>query len=116
MNGYEHLMCTKTSTFDYLAIENTDEAALRFYCRYGHVFLHIQRSEYGFDYTLYSRDFKNIDGGNLDVDEIETSTAEAAAIIVEMHGCDAEKVTFTNISWLLNKVYMKEEVKQNESV
>ena len=59
----------------------SDEAAWQL----GHrEYLTLQRTDSGFDYTIYSKNFKLMDGGQLDAPEL--TMKEAREQILEMHG------------------------------
>ena len=56
-------------------------------------YLHIQRTDSGFDYTIYDKDtLALLDGGQLDKPDIHISTA--CVEICELYGLDSYKVTY----------------------
>ena len=62
-------------------------------------YLHIQRTDSGFDYTLYDKNsMKQLNGGRLDDPELHISTA--CIDICEMHGLDSYKVSIVPLELL----------------
>lgn len=63
------------------------------------VYLHLQTTEGGYDYTLYDKDtFRQMDGGQLDAPELPLSTA--ALEICEMHDLGGQSIKYAPLAMI----------------
>ena len=63
------------------------------------VYLHLQTTESGYDYTLYDKDtFRQMDGGQLDAPELPLSTA--ALKICEMHDLGGQSIKYAPLAMI----------------
>lgn len=92
---------TNNAVIGLLLSQNVDKADLVSDSKY----LHIQRTDSGFDYTLYDKNsMKQLDGGQFDDPELHISTA--CIDICEMHGLDSYKANIVPLELLESRFYV----------